>query len=150
MEVANYLSGAGNLSKIYTTGDRLPLTLIGSASGQVVDPDGQTVLSLADTTRAQLIHLDKSGIYEVYTPQGEARIAVNVDPRESLLQQVAPAVLTRWQEAVTGRQEAANSAGTIMPAEPLPLWHWLLLLLALVVSGESLLANRIVATPAKV
>ena len=150
MEVANYLSGAGNLSKIYTTGDRLPLTLIGSASGQVVDPDGQTVLSLADTTRAQLIHLDKSGIYEVYTPQGEARIAVNVDPRESLLQPVEPELLTRWQEAVTGRQEVANSAGTLMPAEPLPLWHWLLLLLALVVSGESLLANRIVATPAKV
>ena len=149
IEVARYLSGAGNLSKSYTTGDRLPMSLIGSASGQVVDPDGQTVLSLADTTRAQLVRLDKPGIYEVYTPQGEARIAVNADPRESQLQPTAAAVLKRWQEAVAGQQVAAHTAGTMMPEEPLELWPWLLLLLALVVVGESVLGNRFLA-PVKV
>ena len=149
-EVANYLAGRGNLTKIYTTGDRLPLSLIGSASGQVVDPDGNTVLSLADTARAQLVRLDKPGIYEVYTPQGEARIAVNVDPRESELEQLAPEVLRRWQDAVAGQPRAADGvvAASAEPDAAFELWHWLLLLLALLAIGESVLGNRYLTTRA--
>lgn len=146
-DAADYLSGSGRLAKNFTAGDRLPLSLIGSASGQVVDPEGVTVLSLADTTRAQLIRLDKTGIYEVYTPQGEARVAVNVDPRESRLEPMSPEVLERWQQSVSGRaplpeQPAEGSAAT----RTVELWHWLLLLLAIVVIGESLLGNAYMKT----
>ena len=41
----------------------LPLAQAGAASGQVVDPDGDNLLSLADTTRAQRINLRKTRSY---------------------------------------------------------------------------------------
>ncbi|MDH3547431.1 MAG: BatA domain-containing protein, partial [Gammaproteobacteria bacterium] len=83
VESARYLSGVGDTTKSFTTGDALPLSLIGGASGQVVDPQGNTVLSLVDTTREQQIRLEQPGFYEVYTPQGDYLVAVNTDPRES-------------------------------------------------------------------
>jgi len=144
IEVARYLSGVNEIAKTYTTGASLPLAAAGNSSGQVFDPDGNTVLSLADTTREQQIKLNKPGFYEVYTPQGETVVAANIDPLESDLQTISQEVLDRWQDATVGQSPIVAASGSRAPEqEPLPveLWHWLLLLLALVVIGESLLGN---------
>jgi hypothetical protein len=141
VEAAAYLSGANEISKTYTAGASLPLSLIGSASGQVVDPDGDTVLSLADTTRAQQIKLDKPGIYEVYTPQDNMLVAVNVDPRESELGTISQELLDRWQDASTQPVELVAGEAELVESDPLELWHWLLLLLAIVIIAESILGN---------
>ncbi len=149
IEVAGYLSGINEISKTYTTGASLPLSLIGSASGQVVDPDGLTVLSLVDTTRAQQIKLDKPGFYEVYTPQGNMLVAANIDPRESELSKISQELLDRWQDATTRTDEIGSGRSAIVDAPPVELWHWLLLLLAIVVIAESVLGNAYLAPLAK-
>ncbi|MDX1404822.1 MAG: BatA domain-containing protein [Woeseiaceae bacterium] len=145
VEVADYLSGAGEIRRSYPAGASLPLSLIGSASGQVIDPDGETVLSLVDTTRAQQIKLDKPGFYEVYTPQGETIVAVNVDPRESRLTRISQELLDRWQAANVQSRDAASGQSTLVETEPVELWHWLLLLLAVVIIAESIVGNAYLA-----
>ncbi len=149
IETAGYLSGINKISKTYTTGASLPLSLVGNTSGQVVDPDGNTVLSLADTTRAQQINLDKPGFYEVYTSQDNMLVAANIDPRESELTRISQEVLDRWQDA-TARLEGivAGQPGTL-ESEPLELWHWLLFVLAMVVIAESMLGNTYLAPLAR-
>ena len=140
-EAARYLSGASEIPRSFTAGDVLPLSLAGASSGQVVDPDGNTVLSLADTTREQQIKLDRTGFYEVYTPQGETVVAANLDPRESDLAKVTEETLDDWQNAAVS-DVAVDAAGfSAEQAETLELWHWLLLLLAVIVIGESFLGN---------
>ncbi len=149
IEAAGYLSGISEVSKTHTTGASLPLSLIGSASGQVVDPDGNTILSLADTTRAQQIKLDKPGFYEVYTPQGNMLVAANIDPRESELNKISQELLDRWQDATTRTDEIAASRSAIVDSEPLELWHWLLFILAVVIIAESILGNAYLAPLAR-
>ena len=149
VEAAGYLSGINQVSKTHTAGASLPLSLIGSVSGQVVDPDGNTVLSLADTTRAQQIKLDKPGFYEVYTPEGSTLVAANVDPRESELSKISQQLLDRWQDATVRTDRIGDGQSAIVEAAPLELWHWLLLFLALVFIAESLLGNSYLAPLAK-
>jgi hypothetical protein len=145
IEVAGYLSGINEISKNYTTGSSLPLSLIGSASGQVVDPDGLTILSLVDTTRAQQIKLDKPGFYEVYTPEGSMLVAANIDPRESDLTSISQELLDRWQDAAARPDSIVADQSGLVESEPLELWHWLLFILAVIIIGESMLGNTYLA-----
>ena len=141
IESARYLSGADRISKSHLTGSSLPLSLTGSSSGQVIDPDGKNVLSLSDTTRAQQIKLNKPGFYEVYTSQGDYIVAVNTDPRESDLQRVADETLQRWAAAMGGETGDIAATASSVESEPIELWHALLFILALVLIGESVLGN---------
>ena len=141
IEAARYLSGTEQVATAFDAGATLPLSLVGGVSGQVVDPDGRTVLSLADTTRAQRIELHKTGFYEVYTSQGDYVVAVNTDPRESELAAIAPETMQRWVAAMSAAAEPGETLTFEQEAEPFELWHALLLILALVLIGESVLAN---------
>ena len=141
IEAARYLSGTEQVATAFDAGATLPLSLVGGVSGQVVDPDGLTVLSLADTTRAQRIELHKTGFYEVYTSQGDYVVAVNTDPRESELAAIAPETMQRWVAAMSAVAEPGETLTFEQDAEPFELWHALLLILALVLIGESILAN---------
>jgi hypothetical protein len=145
IETARYLSGTEQVATAFEAGATLSLSLVGGVSGQVVDPDGRTVLSLADTTRAQRIELHKTGFYEVYTSQGDYVVAVNTDPRESEreseLAAIAPETMQRWVAAMSAAAEPGETLTFEQEAEPFELWHALLLILALVLIGESILAN---------
>lgn len=141
VEAARYLSGAEQIERSFAAGAALPLTLVGGTSGQVIDPDGENVLSLADTTRAQRIQLDKTGFYEVYTSQGNYTVAVNPDPRESELMAIAAETLQRWVDTFSGTDPPAGTASFETTTEPVELWHALLFILALVLIAESVLAN---------
>jgi len=141
IEAARYLSGANRLSKAFTAGATLPLTLAGGTSGQVIDPDGNNVLSLADTTRAQQIKLNEPGFYEVYTAQGDYIVAVNTDSRESQLQAIGEETLHRWVAAMAGQSDGVELSTFEIEAQPIELWHMLLIILALVLVAESMLGN---------
>lgn len=141
IEAARYLSGAERMPRAFTTGDALPLALVGAASGQVIDPDGNALLSLAETTRAQQIRLEQPGFYQVYTPQGEFVVAVNTDPRESEAGVIPASTLEGWQAAIAGQAREAGSPGWSAGDATIELWHAVLLVLALIVLGESLLGN---------
>lgn len=145
IEAARYLAGAGQQERSFTAGESLPLSRTGTTSGQVIDPDGRSILSLVDTTRANRITLRKTGFYEVYTREGEYLVAVNIDPRESQLAPIAAETRQRWEAAMDG---ASAAQGTVMPdlqAQPHELWHSLLFVLALVLIAESVLANAYLA-----
>ena len=141
IEAARYLSGTEQVATAFDAGATLPLSLVGGVSGQLVDPDGRTVLSLADTTRAQRIELHKTGFYEVYTSLGDYVVAVNTDPRESELAAIAPETMQRWVAAMSAAAEPGETQAYEQETEPSELWHALLLILALVLIGESILAN---------
>jgi len=141
IEAARYLSGSDQVIRSLPAGSTLPLSLIGGLSGQVIDPQGKTVLSLADTTRAQQIQLDQTGFYEVYTSQGDYVVAVNVDPRESQLEPMPAETLQRWIDAMNGSNDAAATQPFERQAEPVELWHTLLFILVMVLIAESLLGN---------
>jgi hypothetical protein len=141
IEAARYLSGVNEIDRIYTAGASLPLGVAGAASGQVVDPDGETVLSLADTTREQQIKLNKPGFYEVYTPGRETVVAANIDPQESDLTRIEQSVLDRWKDSTDGQPAADGATFEAEATETIELWHWALLLLAAIVIGESILGN---------
>lgn len=145
IEAARYLAGGDRISRSYATGATLPLSLAGGVSGQVIDPDGNTILSLADTTRAQQIKLNKPGFYEVYTSQGDYVVAVNTDARESDLAPIDASVLERWVAAMAGAAAISNNATGGTHADPLELWPALLFILALLLIGESLLGNAYLA-----
>lgn len=141
VEAASYLSGTDRLARSFAAGASLPLDMAGGASGQVVDPDGNTVLSLVDTTRAQQVSLDKPGFYEVYTPEGEYLVAVNPDRRESDLRVAQESTLRQWRQSVGGTAQTTDAEALTLESEPVELWPALLLILALVLLGESVLGN---------
>jgi len=142
-EAARYLSGRDQLKRNQIAGDFLQLLRSGSAAGQVVAPDGSTVLSLADTHRSQQIRLDMVGFYEIYTTDSEQLIAVNPDLRESNLALMNTEDLDRWKQAALGQPAAAAAAGEVkIQQDPVQLWHILLVLLGIIVLVESLLGNR--------
>jgi hypothetical protein len=141
IEAARYLSGSERIIRSFSAGATLPLSVIGGTSGQVIDPQGNTVLSLADTTRAQQIQLDQTGFYEVYTSQGNYIVAVNVDPRESQLAPMPAETLQRWVATMSGPRDTTAIAFMEPEPDPVELWHALLFILVLVLIAESLLGN---------
>ncbi len=142
-ETARYLSGEQSMSRQLVSGSSLPLSLTGGNSGQIVDPEGRTILSLADTRRSQDVRLGQSGFYQVYTPGKETLVAVNADPRESDLESMTAEQVDRWrQSAIVSPQQAVVAAQTLEQPPPFELWRYLLILLVLVVLAESLLGNR--------
>lgn len=144
IEAAEYLSGQVTRFGSFFVGDALSLG--DGVTGQVLDPDGESLLSLAATRNASAIRLEQPGIYTVYTADDESLIAANVDPRESALAAIPQATLTRWQEATfDGRADTSGADGSALAdaeaGEPLSLWPWLLLLVAMLAIAESALGN---------
>jgi Aerotolerance regulator N-terminal/von Willebrand factor type A domain len=140
-QIGRYLGGRGNLGQAFTVGASLGLGHEGGEGGQIIDPFGRTVLSLADTRHALTVRLGQAGFYEVYTPAEEAVVAVNPDLRESDLAPMSPSLLERWGQAASVVRTASSEA--VEPARAgTPLARTLLALLALVVLAESLLGNR--------
>ena len=146
-EVAQYLSNEKLLVKEQLADSFLQLTQTGGSSGQVVDPDGENLLSLADTTQDQDVQLSKTGYYQVYTPAGQVLVAVNPDLRESDLTLMPVQTLQNWQNIVAGT--ATSDINTTSAAalaaddfEEIEVWRWFLILLAIMVLAESLLGNR--------
>jgi hypothetical protein len=137
-ETAAYLAGNESLARAQLVGANLALGDAGG--GQVIDPAGRNVLALADTRSAHTVKLSQRGFYQVYTPEQEALVAVNGDPRESDLAPMPADALARWRVAAAAAPRAV--AATAQPAvPPFELWRLLLPLLALVVVAESLLGN---------
>lgn len=147
-EAARHLSNEEQLVREQTVNSFLQLGQSGGAAGQVYDPDGNRLLSLADTTRAQNILMEQTGYYRITTLGGDVLVAVNPDPRESDLSLMPAQALQNWENMVATSAGAAGTANTIavsaVEEEPvsLEIWRVLLVLLAVIVLMESLLGNR--------
>tara|TARA_R110000824_G_scaffold336_7_gene2101 strand:- start:15174 stop:17198 length:2025 start_codon:yes stop_codon:yes gene_type:complete len=147
-QAARHLSNEELLVKEQTVNSFLQLGQNGGASGQVYDPAGVSLLSLAATTQAQNIQLSETGYYRVVTLGRDVLIAVNPDARESDLEIMDPQTLQNWETMVAGNAGATTLvdgvAVNIVNEEPvaLEIWRVLLVLLAVIVLMESLLGNR--------
>jgi len=147
-EAARYLSNENLLIREQVAESFLQLSRSGGASGQVYDPDGNSLLSLSDTTRAQDIALNKTGFYRVITPAGDVLVAVNPDRRESDLTVMDAQVLQNWQNVVAGTAgagDAALAAGqetAVENTEEQEIWRFFLILLVIIVLAESYLGNQ--------
>ena len=147
-EAARHLSNEELLVKEQTVNSFLPLGQNGGASGQVYNPAGESLLSLADTTQAQNIQLTETGYYRIVTLGRDILVAVNPDARESDLSVMEAQALQNWETMVagsTGNIELIEGvAVSIVEEEPvaIEIWRVLLILLAVIVLTESLLGNR--------
>ncbi len=147
-EAARYLSNENLLIREQIGESFLQLSVAGGASGQVYDPDGESLLSLADTTQAQDISLDKTGYYQVFTSGGEVLVAVNPDRKESDLAIMDAQVLQNWQNVVAGTarsDEQSLNAESVTQEEALEereIWRLFLFMLVIIVLAESILGNQ--------
>ncbi|MDC1528028.1 BatA and WFA domain-containing protein [Gammaproteobacteria bacterium] len=149
-EAARYLSNENLLVREQVAESFLQLSLAGGASGQVFDPDGESLLSLSDTTQSQNIRLNKTGYYQVFTPAGEVLVAVNPDRRESDLTVMDAQVIQNWQNVVAGTASAGEqnlnpdfgTANAGEEREENEIWRIFLILLAIIVLAESILGNQ--------
>lgn len=147
-EAARYLSNENLLTREQVAESFLQLSRAGGASGQVFDPDGESLLSLSETTRAQDIPLNKTGYYRVITPGGDVLVAVNPDRRESDLTIMEPQALQNWQNVVAGTANAGAQVTTTESdtvtgdVEEKEIWRYFLVLLVIIVLAESILGNE--------
>jgi hypothetical protein len=142
-EAGRYLSGEQRLKQHQTAGDFLQLLQSGTASGQVIDPEGRNLLSLAETHRSQDIKLNQTGFYEIYTSSMETVVAVNADLRESALLTMSNEALTAWRDAISAPLNSGTRTGPVnIEQESIELWHILLVLMGFIVLTESILGNR--------
>ena len=68
-------------------------------------------------------------------------VAANVDPRESDLARVSQDVLDRWKASTDGQPASSGASFEAEAAQTVEIWHWILLTLAIIVIGESILGN---------
>ncbi len=144
-ETVRYLSGSEAGSSSSVLGQALELARRRSADGglQVTDPAGDRVLSLSDAISREALQLDQLGFYGVQTDRGNELVAVNPDPRESVLRALEEDRLSLWQS--TGATEATRAESAGLPPPEAPPWRlWKVALLLLVASTllESVLGNR--------
>ncbi len=147
-EAARHLSNEALLVKEQTVNSFLQLSQNDGAFGQIYDPSGNSLLSLADTTQAQSIQLRETGYYRVVSLDRDILVAVNSDARESDLSIMDPQAMHNWETMVagsSGNMELVNGVAiNLSEDEPIALeiWPVLLILLAVIVLAESLLGNR--------
>jgi hypothetical protein len=133
--------------------DRAPAAAVGSfvelrtakersVTVDVVDPDGQHPLSLAESSKAQTYQLSREGFYEVRRANGRHElVAANPDRKESDLAAVPKETLDLW--AGSGGSGGASAAKAGEPDETRrPLWWYVLFVALLAAVAESILAAR--------
>ena len=140
-QMGHYLGGQAEFAPVQTVGASIALGRNGGPAGQIIDPSGRTVLSLADTRRALTVKLDQPGFYQIYTPAGQALVAVNPDLRESDLAPMSAGEFTRWRRALAATRAVPAVTTTSTQGSAVSLAPGLLGLLALLALAESMLGN---------
>lgn len=152
---AQYLSGAELIEPYAFAGDSLTIKGDGNSAGQLIDPDGNAVLTLGDNLQSGRLKMNKTGFYQAYTASGEYSIGVNLHPAESELVSVSQNSLEEWQQLATRSIDSSAVSATLIRANEsddysVKLWFWLLVIAALAVLIESLLANRYLSNNTRV
>ncbi|HAX42301.1 MAG TPA: VWA domain-containing protein [Bryobacteraceae bacterium] len=140
-----WLSGLEERAARLTVGAALDLKSDASsaASVEVLDPDGDRALSLADSARQSTLALDRPGFWEVRRPGGRQElVAVNIDRRESDLTLMPLDSAELWQGAPLDRATPAPSATAAAEPRRRQLWPWILAFALLAGLGEAFVASQ--------
>ena len=140
--VTAYLSGELSVQTEAQLGTTLSPRAVGLAGGQIFDPNGDAALGIAAAGSGNEVLLSEIGSYEVLGGGLTELVAVNMDPNESDLTPMEPNAVQRWLDLNAGTVESGAAADLeLAPAEPTPLWPWVLSLLIVVVFVESWVGN---------
>ena len=140
--VTAYLSGELSVQTEAQLGTTLSPRAVGLAGGQIFDPNGDAALGIAAAGSGDEVLLNQIGFYEVLGGGLTELVAVNLDPNESDLTPVEPNAVERWLGLNAGTAQSGATADLeLAPAEPTPLWPWVLSLLIVVVFVESWVGN---------
>ena len=116
-----------------------------ASSVDVIGPDGQRALSLKDAATANTLRLSEAGFYDVRRENDRQElVAVNVDRRESDLDNIPRESLQLWEQTGKAGNASAQAGGIVdTPApEPQSFWWWVALFAFLTLIAESLLSAR--------
>src|SRR5690606_165253 len=145
-DAGRYLSGVDAALTSHAAGAVVMTGLTAASGGQIFDPHGKRVLSLAQAHEAERLIPQSVGFYEVRGASGARWLAVNIDARESDLTPLTPQFVQRWQ-ALRAEEPALAEHTRAAPvsAGPRSLGPLLLAVAAVLLLAELLLANRMLA-----
>jgi hypothetical protein len=144
-QASHYLGNVEDRSSNYRAGAYLDLRSGKSQSGaaEVLGPNGERVLSLAEAAKAQGVTLSSEGFYDVRRANGQNELAaVNPDRKESNLEPIPPETIQLWQN--TGGSTGTNASGEAPKQVPqtVDLWWYVMILALILAIAESLIGNR--------
>ncbi len=148
-ETVKYLGGGGVSQPVNLGVDSYVELRAGTqqqgVSAEVLDPDGQRVLSIEQAASAPNFVLSREGFFDVKNAAGRRTlVAAHADRRESDLTVMEKDTQDIW--ATTGSEEesakAAVGTGVNSTSTPWSLAPYILVLLLLVALAESVFANR--------
>jgi hypothetical protein len=140
-EATAWLAGARFDAASATVGTPLDASVLRRGGGQVFDPRGERGNVLGSEGSLRFIP-EMSGFYEVRGGGRSDFIAVNVDPRESLLVPLDSAARERWLALQSPAGDQTGAVGSSSAPERLvPVWFWLLLIAVALAFVEPLVAN---------
>lgn len=137
-----WLAGARFDAAAATVGSAMDASSLRRGGGQVFDPRGERSAVLSGDERTLRWVPEFSGFYEVRGGGRSDYVAVNTDPRESLLVALDEAGRERWLALQRPAEDGARlTDGTSASERLLPVWFWLLLGAAALAFMEPLVAN---------
>jgi len=145
--VVDYLDGSNALPESLIVGEALSLP----ANVQLLSPEGDALLALADTATPQSIRLSEPGVYNVVGVSGNRSVRVGVDPEETDLRRLTDDEVTAWEQRAGGlaaaEQDTANVSSVAddqaaKTAGSVRILTVLLPLIALLLLAESIFGNR--------
>ncbi len=147
---ARYLSGYDSLGGSRLVDSFVPLRNVASQTGssvEIIGPDRQRALSLAEASTAQSFQLTSAGFYQIRFANGkDTLIGVNPDRRESDLEPIPSGLLQLWG---THSANATGSPKTVDVQEKnstRSLWWYVMLLVLVAAVAESIVASRYLGT----
>lgn len=149
-QAVRWLTGLEEKTSTANAGDSLDLAKSGpAASIEVLDPDGKSALSLAQSSKVGAWELDRTGFWEVRRPGGRREmVAVNVDRRESDLAPMPADSAELWQGSASGGQDKLPGGRPADPAR-VSIWPWLLIAAIIAVVAETYVASKHVTLDAR-
>lgn len=135
---ALYLTGSDGAPAQYMVDSFVDM----KGGGEIMGPDGQRALSLADAAKSPAFKLSREGYWEVRRPNGHHElIAVHADRRESDLSPVAKDTLALWQSTGRANPNTGGAAGEA-GEKPYSIWWYVLVALLLAAVIESIFAGK--------
>ena len=144
VQTGHYLARTEEAPSSFVVGTPVTLRHSGgeASAADVIGPDGQRQLSLAQASTARSFDLSRSGFYEIQRPNApRVLVAANADRRESDLTAVPDETLELWRNTGSPVSEARTSA-VERETEPRSLWRFFVILLFITSLVESIFASR--------
>jgi hypothetical protein len=110
---------------------------------EIVGPNDQRLLSLAESTKARTFQFPSQGFFDIRRANGREELAaVNADRRESDFALVPAETLQLWKNTGVASNQSSGAASSAQSDSKDELWWWVLAVLALMAIAESVLGNR--------